>query len=136
MPEQQPPSDISAPCPCRPWVEQELGRLRDDLADQLRTRRIQVGGDDEPHIVIATRPGIAEIDVFSGEGRPTVGLVASTDESGDLAGVSLTRGGEVVASLQVTEAAASPPQCRLVFDEPPGASYWLVVDRHGMHVES
>ena len=128
--------DPSPACSCRPWVEQELQRLRADFVREVRTNRIQVGGVNGPHIVIRAGPTVAEIEVFGADGRPSVGVSASADDNGHVAGLSLTRGGDVVGSFHVTESPGAPPDCRIVIDDPTGDEGWLVIDRKGVHEES
>jgi hypothetical protein len=134
MPEQPGTADVP-PCTCRPWVEQQLERLRADLAEEVRTNRLRLGREDQPHIVIETRPGVAEIGVSAGSGLPMVSIVASIDDTGVQAGVSVTADGDVVGSFHVTATGGSTTPCRLVFDDTRN-SHWLVVDHEGLRVES
>jgi hypothetical protein len=125
-------------CSCRTWVINELAALRRELAETVTTRGLVVGDAlDGPCVTIMADQRRATIEIRTGDppARPRTGIsvVVSRDDNECYAGISLQRGGDVVAEWLTTATAdEASGLCRLVFDDPNGGEPWLVVDLNGV----
>lgn len=128
--------DEGAQCPDRSWVEQELAGLRHELANEVRTRRLRIAGDQGPGVLIEATERVASILVETADGAVGAELMASEDEGDRYAAMSLSVGGDVVAVLSVLGAeGGGQAVTRLVFDRPGTSEPWIVVDAEGIHRE-
>lgn len=136
---EDPSSDGPAACECgcRQWVEQELARLRAELATEVRTRHIFVGSTGAPSVSIVTADDHASVQVVAADGRVCAEVVASADDTEAFAGFSLVVRGDVVAVFSVVDPHTGKARsgARLVFDQPSTDQPWTVVDAEGLRKE-
>lgn len=123
-------------CTCRERVEQELARLRAELASEIRTRRLRVAHDHGPRVLMEAGEHLAMVRVETADGGVGAELVASTDDAEGYAAVALSFGGNVVAVLSALQPRAGVEAVtRLVFDRPGTPGSWTVLDLEGVRQE-
>lgn len=123
-------------CSCRSWLEQELAHLRDQLATEIRTRRLRVGDELGAGVLIEASEHLAVVRVETADGRVAGEVAASVEDNDGYAAFSLSVDGNVVAVLSVLDAAGTDPAVtRLVFDRPDTSAPWTVIDVNGIRRE-